>query len=223
MSRIENLIYDLDGTLADSAEFFMKSYRSAVEGYIGIEVFESKLPELLGTNEFGVLKAILGEHWQRGAEAFNESEDAHLRYASAFPGVIRMLCDFKSDGIRQFVVTGKSERNASKLIGALAIDEYVAEVRFGQADRSSKEQNIQAIIKKHGLTHSKTAYLGDTKSDYEAAVACMITPLICAWGARVKPLDYSFPPEVKKFDSVNSFRDFVMTGTGKTEGGKIEN
>lgn len=211
MSGLRNIIYDLDGTLTDTVGHFIISYRKALRSDFNDEQINVLLPNLLGHNEYSVFQHLLGERWLEGKKIFDQSEDDQLKTVSLFPGIIEAMSSFRTLGLKQFIVTGKSERNASKIIQKYNLGRFIETARYGKDQSHSKSENIADILATYRLARPETAYLGDTNRDYLAAVESAVTPLICEWGRHVAPIDYSYPASAKIFKTVDAFKGHVLS------------
>ena len=64
------VIFDLDGTLADTLPMCISAFRKAVEPFIHRHLEYEEIERQFGLNEEGMIRNIVGEHWEEALEDF---------------------------------------------------------------------------------------------------------------------------------------------------------
>lgn len=179
------IIFDLDGTLADTSPGIFNSVRYA-EKEMGLSpVPDAKLREFVGPapskmyeDTYGLtpddaMRATL-KHREYGAEkGFCES--------TVYPGIRELLQDLKADGYKLAVATLKNEQTAINLLKYQGIDHFFDCVH----GMDTKESNIKADILMEVIREcnaKKPVVVGDTWSDYIAAVKCNVEFIGVSYG-----------------------------------------
>ena len=86
---IRGMIFDLDGTPADTIPVCIAAFRSAFERYSGRRWDEEEIKALFGPTEEESYRRAVPDHWQRCLEAYLEAyEKAHADLTEPFPGII---------------------------------------------------------------------------------------------------------------------------------------
>ena len=117
------MIFDLDGTLTDSADGIVSSFRHAL-GQIGAAVHEGDLtsrnvcPPMHHT-----LSAMgLGEHTDAAIAAYRADYTTRgWAINSLFDGIGPLLADLRAAGIRLAVATSKAESTARRILAHFEI------------------------------------------------------------------------------------------------------
>lgn len=177
----EFAIFDFDGTLADTAEWFMAASNVAAArfGFRQLSVEEFKGLRAMGSRE---IIAHLGvPMWKLPQIAtFMRKEMAdQARSIQLFPGVSDMLSELKSAGIGLAVVSSNGEPAIRKALGetASAIDLFeCGATLFGKA------QHFKRVIKFAGIDPSRVLAIGDEARDIEAARKARIAAGSVGWG-----------------------------------------
>jgi phosphoglycolate phosphatase len=181
------VLFDLDGTISDSASGILASLRHAfaVHGLppldeatgralLGPPFYES-LPPLLGEVPFASVHRTYKEHHDGGA-CFD---------TSVYPGVETVLRALCATGTRLAVATSKPEYRAIQILQHLGLADCFEVIGGDTADgtRGTKALVIADVL--HRLDHpqpSGVLMIGDRRHDVEGARAHGIDCLGAGWG-----------------------------------------
>ena len=111
------MIFDLDGTLTDSADGIVSSFRHAL-GEIGAEVPVGDLARLVvGPPMHDTLRAMgLGERADEAIVAYRADYTTRgWAMNSLFEGIADLLDDLRAAGVRLAVATSKAEPTARRM------------------------------------------------------------------------------------------------------------
>lgn len=185
-TRVEAVLFDLDGTLIDTKSLYLEAYRRAVAPYVREDMTREDIMALRPTSEIAFLRAIVHERdFDACLDAFYRAyESLHAdRFSGVYEGVEEMLGAIRRAGIPLGLVTGKSRRSweitrvvADSLepFDALIFDD---DVRAPKPDPHGLELAVAAL----GVDPGNAVYVGDTLSDMEAASAAGLRPVAALW------------------------------------------
>lgn len=170
--KFKNIIFDFDGTLADTAEL-------TVETMLRTNILMN-LPEVSAD----VCKSMIGYRleeipsilWpgisglsERYAATFREiykstKEDFKVR---TYPGVHDTLTDFKRNGIRMAIASSRSKVSLMELCSKLHIDNYFQMVVGGSDVKNGKPapDPVNLILSAQGWDKDETLVVGDMNVD----------------------------------------------------------
>lgn len=188
-NRFDLIIFDWDGTLADSIDWIVHCIRHAAVQY-GCQAPETE-----------AVKDIIGLSIENAAKTLFPNVDAELRrkisthYAETFfskpigpddlfPGVIDMLKRFKLDGYRLAVATGKNSSGLAKAITATGVAELFCTTRC--ADQTASKPNplmITEIADELGVDKQRTLMVGDSVHDLQMAMNAGVAAIGVTCGA----------------------------------------
>ena len=120
------VIFDLDGTLTDSADGIVSSFRHALD-QIGAAVPEGDLASrIVGPPMHHTLSAMgLGEHADAAIAAYRADYTARgWAMNTLFDGIGPLLADLRAAGIRLAVATSKAEPTARRILAHFGLDDY---------------------------------------------------------------------------------------------------
>lgn len=194
--RIERIIWDVDGTLADTLDLCVRALGIAIERYGGPALTPEEIYSRFGPSEEGVLRNELGDRWVDAIEVFLDEYRAGLD-GTQFPEVSSIVRRLADAGIPQSVVTGKGARGAAITLEAIQLSDVFEDVAAGSMEGSVKADEISRIANAWAIAPSRIAYIGDAPSDIDSSRQAGVVAVAAAWksGADVDHLA-SLGPDV---------------------------
>jgi phosphoglycolate phosphatase len=187
---IKAVLFDLDGTLADTAPDLGHALNLLRERH-GLPPLPDDLirPQashgargLLGLG-FGVTPEDAGFAALR--EEFLELYRAHIcTHTRLFPGTSELLTELESKGIAWGVVTNKPARFTEPLLEALGLSRRAACIISGDTCSQPKPhpEPMLCACREVGAEPEACLYVGDAERDVEAAEAAGIPTLVAGYG-----------------------------------------
>jgi phosphoglycolate phosphatase len=172
---IKAILFDLDGTLVDSAEGITKSARYALE-HFGIEEDEENLLKFIGPPIVESLKNRYGfseEKAQEGVAVYRERYNSIGLYeCNLYPDVETCIRILKARGYRVGMASSKPEETCRRILDHFSIlqifDEVVGATFDGRIN--SKEQVLNEVLRRwDDLKADEMCLIGDTIFDVEGA------------------------------------------------------
>jgi phosphoglycolate phosphatase len=193
------VLFDLDGTLADTApdlRFALNQQRLA-RGMPELPI-ETVRPHA-SSGARGLLRIGFGiEPGQNGYEALRDEfldiyQENLARSSRLFPGVSVLLEQIELRGLRWGIVTNKAERFTFPLLRALTLIERAACVICGDTTSNPKPHPapLLAAAEKLGVAPGHCIYVGDDERDVQAGHAAGMPVLVARYGY----LGNGTPPE----------------------------
>lgn len=226
------ILFDLDGTLADTA--------SDLGGAINYLLREEGLPEMplaalrpyASQGARGLIGAAFGidtghADFTRLSERFLALYAEHLCDTTAlFAGTDELLFAIESRQLPWGIVTNKQSCFTTPLVESLGLHKRAATVVSGDTTSAAKPSPLPILhaCKEIGVTPGRTLYVGDDPRDIQAGLAAGTktaaaafgylgsAPPIASWGADIiidSPpalLDYIFPQAENLFFSPKSLQ-----------------
>ncbi len=175
-------IFDFDGTLADSADWVMRTFNDLAREHGFRSASEEELRMLRGRSNREIVKYLGVPAWKLPAIA----TDARKRFArdihqiKPFTGVGEMLAALKARGAMIAIVTSNSEENVRTILGT----ENAAHVDFYDCGASlfGKARKLRNVIAKARITPARAICVGDETRDIEAAKEIGAASGAVTWG-----------------------------------------
>jgi phosphoglycolate phosphatase len=191
------LIFDLDGTLVDTAPDLLAALNAVLLTVGRRPVDLADLRHLVGFGARAMLteafKMTSGEAEPERLEGMMDTFLAHYRSHIAdlsrpYPGVEETLTAFEAAGARMGVLTNKPHDLTLLLIAKLGLDKYFAAI-FGQGRMPYTKPDariFQDVVREVGGVGAGVLMIGDSITDVQTARAV---------GAPVILLSYGYTPE----------------------------
>jgi phosphoglycolate phosphatase len=207
------LIFDLDGTLVDSAE----DLRAALNQLLGgLDLRPIEANEIKGMIGDGVLKlveralvAAHGDPQQKDAllPRFLEIYQANsANLTRRYPAVLETLDLLHSKGFRLAVVTNKPVLATNKILEALSLAEFFPVVVGGDSVQQRKPHPAPLLeaARRLGVEVSQSLMVGDNIHDVEAAHAAGMRCVAVSYGYHHRP-----PSEFNADHLIDHFGDLL--------------
>ncbi|MBR0740866.1 HAD family hydrolase [Bradyrhizobium liaoningense] len=202
-------IFDLDGTLADSFPWFLRTINDVADRFSFRRVAPEDIEELRHASSREILSRLEVPLWKLPAIA------RHARRLKAeaaaeiplFAGVEAMLRTLAASGVQLALVTSDSEANAREKLGdAAALFSHFdcAASLFG------KPAKFRRVVRRAGVAPAQVISIGDEVRDIEAARAVGIACGAVCWG-------YAAPAALRALEPDHMFehmRDIAETLCG---------
>jgi phosphoglycolate phosphatase-like HAD superfamily hydrolase len=182
----ELVIFDLDGTLTDSAVGIVASFRHALT-HIGAPIPEGDLAaRIVGPPMDETFHAM--ELDGRADEAFAafRAEYGSRGWAmnSLFDGIAPLLADLRAAGVRLAVATSKLEPTARRILAHFELDRYFEVIAGACPDgtRRSKTDVLAHALAQLQPLPERVLMVGDRSHDVHGAAAHGIDTVVVGWG-----------------------------------------
>lgn len=189
MPRYLHVLFDLDGTLIDSAAAILASYRDAFArtGFIPARPIDAAIvgPPLQETLEL-LTASREPERIAALAAAFKASYDADgYRHTEAYAGIETMLEALVAAGCRLAIATNKRLHPTRLILQHLGWSQYfdaVYALDLFEPRLPDKATMIARLLADQGIAIDEAVYVGDRTEDGEAATANRLPFLAATWG-----------------------------------------
>lgn len=180
------VIFDLDGTLTDSAAGIVASFRHALN-HIGAAEPEGDLAaQIVGPPMDDTFRAMeLGEQTEDAIAAFRAEYGARgWAMNSLFDGIDPLLADLRAAGIRLAVATSKFEPTAQRILAHFELDQHFEVVAGATADgtRGTKAEVLAHALAQLQPLPERVLMVGDRSHDVDGAAAHGIDTVVVGWG-----------------------------------------
>jgi phosphoglycolate phosphatase-like HAD superfamily hydrolase len=179
---LRGLIFDFDGTLADTLPVCIRAFREVLEPRLGREVSDAEVRGHFGPSEEGVIQRFVPSHVNECLEAYLHAyERLHHTYPVEIPGITAMLTRFKRLGLSLAVVTAKGLESATISLDHLGMTKYFSLVEVGTPIGEHKLESIGKVVAYWSVDVHDVAYVGDMPIDMRVAKDMGAVPLGAAW------------------------------------------
>lgn len=189
MPRYQHILFDLDGTLIDSAPAILASYREAF-AKSGITTVCPMDESIVGPPLIETLKILSGSHDPtlicRLADAFKASYDSEGYKATvAYNGVDEMLTNLIAAGLSLSIATNKRICPTRLILEYLGWSSHFAHVYtldLFMPHFPEKGAMIGSLLADQSIPRDLAVYIGDRSEDGESADANGLDFIAATWG-----------------------------------------
>lgn len=176
MAGFEHVIFDVDGTLADTDGISQQALQDLLFERTGEEedlaglVFARGIPGAEAVEKLGILSDDALARW-------DELARAHADEVRLFPGVREMLEGLRASGKKMGVVSSRRHDEYEAVITSLGIDDFFSGVVLAEDTELHKPnpEPLLEYLRRTGAKLEETIYVGDTEHDSLAARAAGVS------------------------------------------------
>ena len=197
-ARFDTVIYDLDGTLIDSARDMCVAVSRVLadHGLPAITDQDARLfmgegSQVTMRRAFAKCGRTLDDTEARAVtrEFVRYYEADPVSHTIAFDGVAEVLARFDRLGLKQGVCTNKFEGPSRQILNHLKLMPPIADVAGADTFTVRKPDpgHILQLVDRIGGRRDRTVMIGDSIHDVEAAHRGGLPAVLVSWGYTVKP------------------------------------
>lgn len=209
---IRAVLFDFDGTLADTLPLIYRSFREMWRGVDGRERTDEEILSLFGPPEEEIIRREVPEERLEASleEYFSLYRKFHEEEVVQVPQVLQLLRDLKEKGCQVGVVTGKGRRSAEISLAKLEMADLVDTLVTGSDVRRYKPhpEGIQRALSQLGCSPEEGIYVGDSPGDVRAGLAAGVGTVGARWFIGSDPRPFDPKPQLVA-ESLESFQDWL--------------
>lgn len=191
---MKTIIFDFDGTIADSLEVIIALYRELTgddREPTKEEVDElRKLPIAKLVKELGIPLWRVPGMVSKGRKLMHE----HLKDLKTFEGLPEILSQLHAQGYTLHIVSTNSRGNVEAFLDKHGMREYFDEIH-GSVGLFAKAKTLRIIVKRFSLKSHETWYVGDEARDVMASHKAGLRVASVTWGYQHRELLEKMHPD----------------------------
>jgi pyrophosphatase PpaX len=212
------VLFDFDGTLADTIPLIMASYHHAIGTVLGEVAPDAEVRSWIGRP----LQPVLEDRYPGRGEELTDvyrtwnlaNHDAQIL---AVDGVPQLLDDLHGAGARTGVVSSKKGETVRLGLRAVGIADRI-DVIAGQEETASHKPHPEPLLyaaRRLGVNAADCVYVGDATVDVQAARAAGMGAVAVTWGAGEWPLLEACEPDAVVADVRELRRGLMPVAPGQ--------
>ena len=171
----KGIIFDLDGTLWDSAKIVVKAFNDEIKNYDDVDytLTEEVLKSQMGKTAEDISKVFFpNAPRERAIELMEICNERECRYLSEYggklyPNLEKTLGELTEKGITLYIVSNCGEDYIKAFFKAHNLAKYFTDTECHGGTGLSKGENIKLIYERNNL--DRAVYAGDTQGDCDAS------------------------------------------------------
>jgi pyrophosphatase PpaX len=184
--RFQVVLFDLDGTVIDSAGIILASMRHATRTVLGREIPDEQLMAAVGGPGLEAQMEALGggERLPELIRVYREHNEPLHSGLEVFPGIQELLGRLKAQGRQLGLVSAKRRATVELAFEQTGIGPFFDVVVGGDETSAQKPapDPLLLALDRLGVGGARAAYVGDSPFDMSAAKAAGIAAIGVTWG-----------------------------------------
>ena len=180
-------LFDLDGTLIDSIDLILRSYRHTLRTHRGVEP-----PDELWLKGLGTPIRVQLRQWSEDAGEIEAMAQTYTTYNLAhhdalvrpYDGIVAAVTRLKQRGKQLGLVTSKSRSGAQRGLRVSGI-ETAFEVIVGADEVTNPKPHAEPVLlalERLGANANDAVFVGDSRHDIECGRAAGVATAAALWG-----------------------------------------
>ena len=189
MEQIKAVIFDLDGTLANTLPLCIQAFRQSVEPLINRSVSDEEIIATFGPSEEGTIMTLAPDQYDKGVAGYlHFYESLHEMCPAPFDGIKDLLTVLKDKNIRIAMVTGKGKFSTAISLNKFELTHFFEFIETGVPGGPRKAEGIQIISSLfNDIKKEQMIYVGDAPSDIIASRKAGVPVVAAAWANTAEP------------------------------------
>ena len=180
------VLFDLDGTLTDSADGIVASFRHALT-QVGAAIPDGDLvSRVVGPPMHHTLSAMgLGPHVDDAIAAYRADYTTRgWSMNRVFEGIPELLVDLQRAGVRLAVATSKAQPTAQRILARFGLDGHFEVIAGASPDgtRAAKHEVVAHALDQLAPLPERMLMIGDRSHDVLGAAVHGIDTVVVDWG-----------------------------------------
>lgn len=176
MNRAKAILFDLDGTLVDSARGIHAALDEILITITGLGCSIDDVRRWVGNGPEKLVERGLSSHGYKDDPSqahalFREAYQRTLMQADIYPGVIAGLSTLRQEGLRLACITNKSSHFTGTFLTELGLATFFERVLCGdEVERPKPDpQSLLQVCAEFGIEPAEAVMVGDSANDLEPA------------------------------------------------------
>lgn len=211
-SRFSAIVFDLDGTLVDSAPDLCGVVNQMLKRHGRMELDLDEIRRMVGDGAAKLIERGFAAHGLPAPlpdltkEFLALYEQRIAAETRPFPGVLPTLEKLTAAGLRLGVCTNKTTHLSRRLLDELDMTRFFSVVVGGEGPtRKPDPQHLRATIQALNAQEATTLMVGDSRNDVAAAKAAGVEVVAVSFGyTTIPPRELGADRLIDRFDELNA-------------------
>jgi len=208
--KIKTVIFDLDGTIADTLPLCIAAFKKSVEPLLKAELSEQEIMATFGPSEEGTIRKLIPAYEEAGVKAYlQQYEKLHYTCPAAFDGIADLLDYLKTKNIQLAMVTGKGIHSTRLSLKQFGLEQYFEVMETGSPEGPNKVNGIRSVLSLLNADLNESIYVGDAPSDIKYCKEIGIPIAAAAWATTTNASELEALNPDWLFYSVEAFKNWI--------------
>jgi pyrophosphatase PpaX len=178
------VVFDLDGTVADTIGLIIASYDHAVNEVLGYHLDPDLCRSWIGQTLVATFRSLWPGQADELVASYREFNELHHDdWVAQYPGVRELLSELTAAGVATGIATAKSREKAERSVSVLGLPVAVTVAMEDTSAHKPDPAPLLLAVDRLGGTPRQAVYVGDAVVDVHAAKAAGMASIAVTWGA----------------------------------------
>jgi phosphoglycolate phosphatase-like HAD superfamily hydrolase len=209
--KFKSIIFDLDGTIADTLPLCIAAFRKSVEPLLGTTISDEEIVATFGPSEEGTIRKLIPTQEAAGVSAYLQHyQKLHVTCPALFPGIKELLDLLKTKSVLLGLVTGKGIHSTRISLNQFGLASYFEVMETGSPDGPNKINGIRNVLNRFNTRAADSLYIGDAPSDIRYCKEVGIPIAAAAWATTANPKELVALNPDWLFYTVEEFNKWIV-------------
>ncbi|MFD1738646.1 HAD family hydrolase [Bacillus salitolerans] len=207
------IIFDFDGTLADTLPVCFYAFQVVFKEFDNIDVTADEIKAMFGPSETGIIKENLTDpNHDNAIELYYEKySEKHKELVHENEEINDLLLLLKREGYKLGIVTGKASRSLLISLECLHMNDLFDVIITGDDVIIPKPhpEGVKKALAQLNIKNTDAIFLGDSDADIQAGRQANVHTIGVQWLPNYQTLEFSVQPDQK----ISSVKEFIQSLT----------
>jgi pyrophosphatase PpaX len=208
------IIFDFDGTLADTLPICFYAFQSVFKEFDDIEVTSGEIKSMFGPSETGIIKENLkNSNWEKAIELYYQKyREKHAELVMVNEELNDLLQLLKKQRYKLGIVTGKAKESLIISLDHLNMSEIFDVIITGDDVSIPKPhpEGLNQALALLNVTNDEALFLGDSDADIKAGKQANVRTIGVQWLPNYQTQEFSIQPD----KTISHVSEFIESLTG---------
>ncbi|MFA9463399.1 MAG: HAD family hydrolase [Velocimicrobium sp.] len=180
---LKTVIFDFDGTIANTVPLCITAFRKAIEPLAGKKITDDEIMSTFGPSEEGTIMALIPDYYEQGLDSYLKYyKELHDMCPEPFEKITESIQYLRNEKIKVALVTGKGEKSCRISLDYYTMNNSFDIIKTGSPKGQRKTEGIKEVIEFFGINADEAIYIGDAVSDIQSSKRAGVPIISAMWG-----------------------------------------
>lgn len=215
------IIFDFDGTLADTLPICFYAFQAVFKEFDNIEVTSDEIKAMFGPSETGIIREnLINSNHDQAIELYYEKySEKHRELVLDNEKMNDLLLQLKREGYKLGIVTGKARRSLLISLECLNMSDLFDVIITGDDVDTPKPhpEGVNKALEHLNIKNTEAVFLGDSEADILAGKQANVHTIGVQWLPNYQTLEFSVQPD-QMFSEAEFIQHLQTIGMNSCEG-----
>ncbi len=217
---MKTIIFDFDGTLADTLPLCFHSFNTVFHQFDQKEYHPEEIKSMFGPPETEIIRNQLeNDRYEEAIEWYFETyAEQHSKFVDFNKDMHQLLSQLKGNGFKLGIVTGKSRRSLDISLKELQMEAFFDVTVAGDEVEQTKPdpEGLIEILQMMDAKKEEAMFLGDSDADIEAGKRAGVFTIGVQWLPNTQVAEFAVEPD-HILETVEEFFHMDVVNQSKTQ------